>query len=538
MIKKLLLLFFLITGFKYTYYGSELSPIDSILIASNAEHLRLPEKIKIAEEIIIQYTSDSTNLIKAYSNLGSIYLTHSLYKEAIKNFEQSNRISKKLNKKSSEAFNYYFLGNTFIYLNELEKAQNLYKLSSTIFKELQDYPPMGMVHNSQGILFLKKKEYNLAYQAFFKSYRIFDSLNMDYAKSYPLTNIGDYFLKTGEPDSAIFYLNQTLDLNTSFKEYKGEAIALGNIGLAYKQKKEYNKAISFFTKSLLLAEKHQYNKVIYDNYLDLSETYKLKNDFKNSLTYFEKYHSLKDSIVGSETKEGIADMQTNYENERKEKELLLQKSTIESLEASKKINQLKNYITLCCFFGLLISSVFIVLRLRNNLKKKHLEEALIKTQLQLQENESERLEIELKKTNKDLTDFALDIARKNEFTQDIDLKLKQLKKNTSADTKEVLLQELIFKTHNHLKTNEDFERFQSNIKKVNHAFFEKLTSQFGNLTQNEIHLCGLIRLGLTIKDIASIKNISPKSVEMNRYRLRKKLAIKEGDDLFQLLINV
>ncbi len=132
----------------------------------------------------------------------------------------------------------------------------------------------------------------------------------------------------------------------------------------------------------------------------------------------------------------------------------------------------------------------------------------------------------------------MDVARKNEFTRDIDLKLKQIKKTSSTESKEILLQDLIFKTHNHLKSNEDFERFQSNIKKVNHDFFEKLTIHFNNLTTNEIHLCGLIRLGLTIKDISSIKNISPKSVEMNRYRLRKKLQLDEGQDLYQFLIQL
>lgn len=234
--------------------------------------------------------------------------------------------------------------------------------------------------------------------------------------------------------------------------------------------------------------------------------------------------------IGSEIKKEISKPPIIAQNELQENKMQIQEATVDPLEALKKITQLKIVIAVCLFLLLIISSFLVVARIKNGKTKYRL-----KTKLDLQEKEVKRLEDELYKINKDLTDFALDIARKNEFTQEIGFQLNQLKKTTSIAARETLLQELIFKTHHHLKTNDDFERFQQNIKKVNHAFFEKVSTQFNKLTSNEIHLCGLIRLGLTIKDIASIKNISPKSVEMNRYRLRKKLALEEGKDLYQFL---
>ncbi|MBE9483461.1 MAG: hypothetical protein IMY74_01370, partial [Bacteroidetes bacterium] len=47
-----------------------------------------------------------------------------------------------------------------------------------------------------------------------------------------------------------------------------------------------------------------------------------------------------------------------------------------------------------------------------------------------------------------------------------------------------------------------------------------------SMTGNEKRLAVLLRLNLSSKEIASILNISPKSVEMNRYRLRKKLKVE------------
>jgi hypothetical protein len=263
--------------------------------------------------------------------------------------------------------------------------------------------------------------------------------------------------------------------------------------------------------------------VKYSNHLNnfLSKKIKINEEHGipfNSFLVGTNYLLLKSFEAAKETKVEMEHMKTNFNNTQKGKKILLPDTANSNLYSFKKITLYKIFTVICLGFILLIIQLSVKLEYR---KKK-----------------AEILESKLENVNKDLTSFALDIVRKNEFTQEVGDKLKQIKKTTASGSRETLLQELIFKTHHHLKTNEDFEQFQKNIKKVNHAFFEKISTQFNNLTSNEIHLCGLIRLGLTIKDIASIKNISPKSVEMNRYRLRKKLVLKEGKDLHQFLLKI
>jgi len=194
---------------------------------------------------------------------------------------------------------------------------------------------------------------------------------------------------------------------------------------------------------------------------------------------------------------------------------------------------------------LLMLTVFLGVRFKNKKEefKKNEEiflvnEKLSQAKLESQQKESTRLAEELERKNKDLTNFALDIARKNEFTKKMNEEVKKLKATSKLDEKDKILQDLIFKTTNHLKINADFEHFQTNVENVNHQFFESLTKAYPNLTTNEKHLCGLIRLNLTIKDISLIKNISPKSVEMNRYRLRKKLHLDSDVDLNAFLLTL
>ena len=70
---------------------------------------------------------------------------------------------------------------------------------------------------------------------------------------------------------------------------------------------------------------------------------------------------------------------------------------------------------------------------------------------------------------------------------------------------------------------------------VRQSFFLKLNDKFPKLTKNDKRLCSLLRLKLTSKEIATIQNISPSSVDITRHRLRKKLNITADVNLSDFL---
>jgi len=62
-----------------------------------------------------------------------------------------------------------------------------------------------------------------------------------------------------------------------------------------------------------------------------------------------------------------------------------------------------------------------------------------------------------------------------------------------------------------------------------------LQEKFPDLTEQERRLATLLRLGFSTKELASIMSITPKSVEVCRYRLRKRLNLKRDDNLIQFI---
>ena len=129
-----------------------------------------------------------------------------------------------------------------------------------------------------------------------------------------------------------------------------------------------------------------------------------------------------------------------------------------------------------------------------------------------------------------MTNLALDINQKNEFANQLVQRLEAIE-GLDAKHRKTALNELIKFVNNQLQIKKELTFLQKNITQVNQAFYKKLEAKFDNLTANDKYLSGLIRLNLSNKDIATIRDISLSSAKMGRYRLRKKLGLTPETDI-------
>lgn len=79
-----------------------------------------------------------------------------------------------------------------------------------------------------------------------------------------------------------------------------------------------------------------------------------------------------------------------------------------------------------------------------------------------------------------------------------------------------------------------FRYFES----IHPDFFEKLNLINPNLTVNDIKHCACIRMNYETKEIADLFNISPSTVQKNRVRLKKKLAVPENKELREFIRSI
>ncbi|MEQ1743801.1 MAG: hypothetical protein ABMA02_00105 [Saprospiraceae bacterium] len=76
---------------------------------------------------------------------------------------------------------------------------------------------------------------------------------------------------------------------------------------------------------------------------------------------------------------------------------------------------------------------------------------------------------------------------------------------------------------------------QENIDRANTEFYRTLSARFPALSKSEVELCGYLRVNLSSKDIAALKNVAPASVKMSKNRLRKKLYLGPEADLYAFM---
>ncbi|SJZ97900.1 ligand-binding sensor domain-containing protein [Sediminibacterium ginsengisoli] len=204
-----------------------------------------------------------------------------------------------------------------------------------------------------------------------------------------------------------------------------------------------------------------------------------------------------------------------------------------------------------CFY--LLAGLFIIYLLYKNQAKKfalqqqrHEEEQkrlqyLHQLEMEHNENEiirlrNEKLESEIEHKNTELASSFMNLVQKGEVLTKI--KEEFVKINKSAE-KEKAPEDYkkIIRMLEEEKIKKDWDQFIVHFDKVHSDFFVSLKKHFPNLTPSELKLCAYLRLNLSTKEIAQIMNITIKSAELSRYRLRKKLQVPTEVSLFNFLLN-
>lgn len=83
----------------------------------------------------------------------------------------------------------------------------------------------------------------------------------------------------------------------------------------------------------------------------------------------------------------------------------------------------------------------------------------------------------------------------------------------------------------------EWQNFEMNIQEIHQDFIQRLTLKFPSLTAKDIKLCVFLRMNLSTKEIAPLMHLNYRSIELQRYRLRKKMQISSEVNLNKWMIN-
>jgi len=146
---------------------------------------------------------------------------------------------------------------------------------------------------------------------------------------------------------------------------------------------------------------------------------------------------------------------------------------------------------------------------------------------------NEKLELELDTKNSELASNTMHLVQKADMMSKIKNELFKLKNELKDDTQAADFNKIIRLLDAEEKSDDSWEQFSVHFDKVHVDFIKHLKDKFPSITTNELRLSAYLKMNLSTKEIATLMKISPRGVEIGRYRLRKKLNIASNVNLFE-----
>lgn len=172
------------------------------------------------------------------------------------------------------------------------------------------------------------------------------------------------------------------------------------------------------------------------------------------------------------------------------------------------------------------------------LRRRSEQDAIVKD-YEIASLKTEQLEQDIKHKSQELSTTAMNLIHKNEILNDIAVQLAMIQQLTANDSSRSLILKNLAKIQTSIEKSinedNDWDTFNKNFDIVYSDYTKRLTELHPNLTTSDKRLCCYIRMGLSSKEIAPLINISYKSVEMARYRLRKKINLPANTTLTDYL---
>ena len=194
------------------------------------------------------------------------------------------------------------------------------------------------------------------------------------------------------------------------------------------------------------------------------------------------------------------------------------------------------YIVLVLLFSFFMHMVY--RRYYKNQREKLMEKTLRELELKELENKqqlmrfnNEKLRQDIENKNRELGISTMSLIKKNEF-------LNNIKKELQSNEDSKNLKSVIKIIDRNLNNSDDWNLFEEAFNNADKDFLKKMKGEHPSLTSNDLRLCAYLRLNLSSKEIAPLLNISPRSVEVKRYRLRKKMNLKHESSLSDYILEM
>ncbi len=410
-------------------------------------------------------------------------------------------------------------------LGVTNRFRNKHKISITYYNQAlrlsaiqKDSTNLTILNNLIGIAYNRLTQLDSAEVYFKKSVKIAEAINNKELTLLLKNNLAIFYVYQDKLNDYQPILQEYLEFNKLRNAKMPTAISYHNIGFFLYKVKDYTKALVYLDSAMQLSKKEGF-KFRYAKALELkSNVHEALGNYKQAFDFSKQFNVLNDSIFNLESEKKLKEYELNkaFEVERKEYEL------------KAEIQQTKFYLYLFLGFILLISALFILYLFRKNYNTKI---EVIDAELEKEKLKKELLDEKVKVSERELKWLIADNQMRLSYLQEFYNQLKLDDDITDLKDFKLFLKNLRLKLSQQINTQEKLSGLQNKINDVNKGFEAALIKDYPELTKSEREVCFLLRINLSIKEMAAIRNSSIDSIKSIRYRLRKKFDLSKDVEL-------
>lgn len=333
-------------------------------------------------------TNDKKNAAKALNNLGSIYEKKGDFNSATEAYLRALEYNNDTGDKLQAGLTTLNLGLIEYQRENYPAAKRLYFQAKKIQEEIGDQRGLATSLNNLAGLYTHIRKNDSATFFFGESFKLYEQTNDKYGMAHALGNMGSLEFQKGNYTAALAFFMRTVEMREAMGDKQGAAFTYKNVGNAYKKLRKFGESEKYFFKGLALAQQLNARVVMKDIYSDLSDLYLVEKEYLKAHQYLMLHTRMKDTILNEESARQLAEMNTRFETEKKDKELIKKDAelTMKTAQAEKQNLQRNAFIV-----GFLLVAILALFIFRSY-RQKHRDNEIITLQKEEVEKQNKLIE--------------------------------------------------------------------------------------------------------------------------------------------------